>query len=218
MAVPRYIQNFSRRHAILISNDRRVGAALSPILTRLGLTMSQRETPDADGELAAVDLDPASDVLILDGDLPRMPPVPRLAGNDLIPLAPVVGLVGVEAPSRLKTLMQFGATAFLSKPIHGGSVYSALYLAVNEHARKACMMDALEAHEQRRRLRRFVIKAVLKVMKERGCNDDDAFAYLRNQSMHARVSVETYCQFVVQRSAASEECGSDLSLKLRSAE
>ncbi|MAU96581.1 MAG: ANTAR domain-containing protein [Fulvimarina sp.] len=218
MAVPRYIQNFSRRRAILVSDDLRVGAALSPILSRLGLTICQKATAEGPIELAPAELDPCLDVILVDGDLPRMPVVPRAASGDAGPFVPVVGLVGVEAPSRLKTLLQIGATAFLAKPIHAGSVYSALYLAVNEHARKAELSGALEVHEQRRRQRRFVIKAVLKVMQERGCDDDAAFVYLRNQSMHARVSIEQYCQYVVQRSATRNESDSEPDMRLRLAE
>ncbi|ORE95167.1 ANTAR domain-containing protein [Aurantimonas sp. 22II-16-19i] len=218
MAVPRYIQNFSRRRAILVSDDPRVGAALSPILSRLGLTICQKATAEGPIELSPADLDPGLDVILVDGDLPRMPVVPRSGSGDAGPFVPVVGLVGVEAPSRLKTLLQLGATAFLAKPIHAGSVYSALYLAVNEHARKAELSSALDDHEQRRRQRRFVIKAVLKVMQERSCDDDAAFVHLRNQSMHARVSIEQYCQYVVQRSATRNESDPEPDMRLRLAE
>ncbi|TFF20490.1 ANTAR domain-containing protein [Jiella endophytica] len=218
MAAPRYVQNFSRRRALLVSDDQRLGAVLSPILSRLGLTLCQRSTAEAPLELGAADLDTALDIVLVDGDLARMPLIPRIRPDEQSPLVPVVGLVGVEAPSRLKTLMQLGATAFLAKPIHAGSVYSALYLAVNEHARKVGLASALEAHEQRRRQRRYVIKAVLKVMGERGCDDDAAFAFLRNQSMHARVSIESYCQFVVQRSAARDDREPEPAVRLRSAE
>lgn len=218
MAVPRYIQNFSRRRAILVSDDPRVGTALSPILSRLGLTMFQEATAEAPLDMSAAQLDPNLDVILVDGDLPRMPIVPRSPCGDGVPLAPVVGLVGVEAPSRLKTLMQIGATAFLAKPIHAGSIYSALYLSVNEHARKAGLANAIDEHEQRRRQRRFVIKAVVKVMKERDCDDDAAFAFLREQSMHARVSIEQYCQYVVQRSATRNDSDLEPAMRLRSAE
>ncbi len=218
MAAPRYIQNFSRRQAILVSDDQRVGTTLSPILSRLGLTMGQRMTANTQIEWAPADLDPERDIILVDGDLPRMPIVPRAASGETTPLVPVVGLVGVEAPSRLKTLLQVGATAFLAKPIHGGAVYSALYLAVNEHARKTGMINAIQMHEQRRNQRRFVVKAVLLVMRERDCDDEAAFAHLRNRSMHARVSVEQYCQYVVQRSATRNDSDPEPAVRLRSAE
>ncbi|MBO0662478.1 ANTAR domain-containing protein [Jiella sp. MQZ9-1] len=218
MAVHRYIQNFSHRNAILISDDTRLGATLSPVLGRLGLIVNENSMAEAPLEWSAEDLDASRDVVLIDGDLLRMPFIPRLKSDGLTPLVPVIGLVGMQAPSRLKTLMQLGATAFIPKPIHSGAVYSALYLAINEHARKAAQAEVIKAQEQRRHQRRFVIKAVLEVMRERGCDDEAAFAHLRNQSMHARVSIETYCQFVVQRSAARPECGSEPPQQLRSAD
>ena len=46
-----------------------------------------------------------------------------------LPAAPVIGIVGVEAPSRLKLLAEAGATAILRKPVQTATVYSAPFLA-----------------------------------------------------------------------------------------
>ncbi|MCE7030537.1 ANTAR domain-containing response regulator [Jiella avicenniae] len=219
MAPSRFVQNFSRRHAILVSNDERVSATLPPTLARLGLTVEHRATGEEAVDLSQVPLQAEDHVVFVDGDLPRAPVLPFSAGPGSLPLAPVVGLVGVEAPSRLRSLMQAGATAFLAKPVYGGSVFSALYLAVNEFAQKADLSGALAAHETRRRQRRYVIKAILKLMRERGLDDDDhAFAILRRESMQARLSIEAYCQYVVQRSAAQSESGAETLVMTRSAE
>ncbi|MBO0904794.1 ANTAR domain-containing response regulator [Jiella sonneratiae] len=219
MVPGRFVQNFSHRRAILVSNDDRAIATLTATLGRLGLTVSHRPTKDEAADLSQEPLQAAEVVLFVDGDLARAPVLPLSDGSGPMPRVPVVGLVGVEAPSRLRALMQTGATAFLAKPVYAGSVFSALYLAVNEHAAKADQLAAIGAHETRRRQRRFVIKAVLKLMRERGLDDDDAaFAILRRESMQARLSIEAYCQFVVQRSAALSESGADGPLMSRSAE
>ncbi|MBB4003434.1 ANTAR domain-containing response regulator [Aurantimonas endophytica] len=205
MAPRRFVQNFSRRHAIVVSNDERVATVLMPTLQRLGLGVECRATGEEAVDLSTLPLQPCGHVIFVDGDLARTPIIPCRGDAGEMPAVPVVGLVGVEAPSRLKTLLQAGATAFLAKPVHGGAVFSALSLAVNEHARKSELFDLVDAHEQRRRQRRFVIKALVQLMAERGLDDEAAFALLRKQSMHERLSIEAYCQSVVQRSATIAE-------------
>ena len=219
MAPARFVQNFSHRRAILVSNDERVLATLPPTLVRLGLTVDHRPTGDEAVDLSQEPLQAGEHVVFVDGDLARSPILPASLAPAPLPFAPVIGLVGVEAPSRLRALMQIGATAFLAKPVYGGSVFSALYIAVNEHAAKADLARTVAAHETRRGQRRFVIKAVLKLIRERGLEDDDAaFAILRRESMRARLSIEAYCQYVVQQSATTPESGTDNLVITRSAE
>ena len=68
--------------------------------------------------------------------------------------------------------------------MQGASVYAALYIGINEWNRRRHTDDRLAAAEGRRRGRRFVIKAVLQVMNQRGVNDDEAFQILRRESMN----------------------------------
>jgi hypothetical protein len=142
-------------------------------------------------------------VLLVDGDLAACLclPVSPLAQ---LPPAPVVGLVGIEAPSQLRQLMALGATAFLRKPVHHGSVYSALFLCVNEYQRRMSLERQLRELQHRRGKRRFVIKAVLDVMQRSGADDDAAYDLLRRESMRARQSLEDYCEAYVLRSAPAQ--------------
>ena len=63
-------------------------------------------------------------------------------GQDRPPQLPVIGLIGVEAPSRLKAIMRLGATATLRKPVYGGSVYSALFVGVNAFRQRRALTAA----------------------------------------------------------------------------
>lgn len=201
MSVVRFTQNFSRRRALVVSDDDKAIAVLSGTLAKLGLTV-EPATTDL-GEAIRAQKDAGTDVLFIDGDLDHSA---LLAPPDReIAFVPTVGLVGVEAPSRLRTLMLAGTTAFLRKPVYGGSVYSALYLAVNEHNRRSRLSAAVDELETRRHLRRHVIKAVLKVMHARGVDDDAAFQILRREAMRARVSLESFCkQLVLEGDRANE--------------
>ncbi|MBC8129498.1 MAG: ANTAR domain-containing protein [Rhizobiaceae bacterium] len=194
MSGARFVQNFSQRRALIASLDPRVIDALSATLGKLGLHV---EVLCGDGTNAPVTgLDAARDLLFLDGDIHAPPIMPAGAHPDL-PAVPVIGLVGVEAPSRLRALMQAGATAFLQKPVYGGSVYSALYLCVNEHSRKTALCSAVEELEQRRRQRRYIVKAILMTVADRVVDDETAFQSLRREAMRARLSLEAHCERIV---------------------
>ena len=199
MSSNRYVQNFRQRRALLLSNDTRAIETLSTMVARLG--MEKQTLSPTYGEFLAVleTADVQRDVLFLDGDLNLFPEMGQGTTNDL-PQIPVVGLFCIEAPSRLRTLMQFGATAFLSKPVHSGAIFSALYLAINGFEQKTSLRLSIEELERRRRYRRHVIKAVTMVMKSHSLDDEGAFALLRKEAMRTRLSLEAYCEGVVQRS------------------
>jgi AmiR/NasT family two-component response regulator len=204
MLQPRLLQNFSGFSARIVVADRRPVEMLETSLRRLGLAVSY--LPLADGRVLPIaePLQAERDVLFVDGDL-EAPLAGLVAAGEALPAVPVIGLVGVEAPSRLKALMQLGATAFLRKPVHGAAVYSALFVGMNGFLHRRHLEASLDGHEQRRRGRRFVIKAVVMLMRERGIDDDAAFAVLRRESMRLRQSLEDYCEALVRLSAARSE-------------
>lgn len=186
-AGPRLVQNFRGSRAVIVSAPADAAGVLAATLSRLGLAVERAAHPD---DLPA--LSPEHDVVLVDGDLALAPN----AGLAALP-TPVVGLVGVGAPGRLRLLLQLGATAFLHKPVHAASVYSALFLAVNEHRRRRHLASLVQEHERRRRGRRHVTKAVLRLMGEHGLDDDAAYEALRRASMKARRGVEEFCEALV---------------------
>lgn len=206
MTAPRFIQNFSQCRALVISRDSRAIDALDVTLPKLGLGVVQVPPGEDGAMLSAEGLDPERDILIVDGDLHRPLLWPNASPCELPPV-PVVGMVGVEAPSRLKALMQIGSTAFIAKPVHGATVFSALVLGVNEHARKRQLLADIAGHEQRRRQRRFVIKAVVQIVTAEKVSDEIAYDRLRRESMRARMSVEAFSEMLVQRWAGEKGPG-----------
>jgi AmiR/NasT family two-component response regulator len=123
-----------------------------------------------------------------------------------LPPAPIIGLLGVSAPSRLKALMRAGATSFLRKPIHGAAVYPALFVGVNEYRRHRHLENLLEDQERRRRGRRDVVKAIIRTMTEYGIDDDEAYDLLRRRSMKTRKTMEDLCKDLI-RSTDGQEHG-----------
>ena len=150
-------------------------------------------------------LQPDRDIIFIDGDIQDLTVLPLSPIGRLSP-APIIGLIGVSAPSRLKALMRAGATAFLRKPIHGSAVYPALFVGVNEYRRHRHLEELLEAHERRRQGRRDVVKAIIRTMAEYGIDDDEAYDLLRRRSMKTRQTMEDLCKDLI-RSTDGQEHG-----------
>ncbi|RCW81300.1 ANTAR domain-containing response regulator [Phyllobacterium bourgognense] len=200
MKTHRLVQNFSGYRALICALPERSTEALAPTLKKLGLQSELiGHSPAAPVVLPFENINADRDILFIDGDmtLPMDWRCLRGAGRSALPPAPVVGLVGIEAPSRLKALLLLGATAFLAKPVYGGAVYSALFLGVNEYNRKEILVDAVDVLYEKRRRRAVVIKAVVSLMNIRNIDEDVAYDLLRKESMRARLSIEDYCEYML---------------------
>ena len=205
MKTPRIAQNFRGRRAVIFTTEGRSLSILEATLRRLGLEPDARPVPLRQAFELPENLTPDSDLVIIDGDL-NLP----LAWPDSYNLpalhapCPTVGLVGTEAPSRLRAMLQLGAASFLQKPIHGGAVYSALYLGVNTFGRVDGLKTSLDDMGERRRKRIYVIKAVAALMRQRGLSEDAAYDLLRKDSMRARARIEDYCESLMQANSDSD--------------
>lgn len=202
MRAARIAQNFKGRKAVIFSAAGGSLEVLETVLRRLGLEPEIRPIAAGQALELPADLSPERHVAILDGDLilPAAWPGAEapVEGAAAPAPCPTIGLVGSEAPSRLRALMQLGALAFLSKPVHGGSVYSALYLAVNEFNRTSQLHAGQAELIARRHKRMHVIRAVVALMRATGLDENAAYDLLRKEAMRARVSVEDHCEILMQ--------------------
>ncbi|MDQ0394343.1 ANTAR domain-containing response regulator [Labrys monachus] len=198
----RLLQNFNGGKALIVTTNRTAVEALEATLAKLGVASEFPAIEEGRVTLDLTGLKAERDILFVDGDLDGTLPMESDADSRCPPV-PVIGLVGVEAPSRLKRLINVGATAFLRKPVHSAAVYTALFLGVNQFLLRSGMQSRLDDMERRRRGRRSVIKAVLALMTESGVDDDEAYNRLRRESMRLRVSLEEYCEEFLGRWAAT---------------
>ena len=187
MTTYRLIQNFRRSQGLLWAGPDLNADVLERTLLKLGVSLRRVES------VSASDLDPDRDIVFVDADQ-QINPAPLLLPGANLTAAPVIGIVGVEAPSRLKLLAEAGATAILRKPIQAATVYSALFLGVNNHRRLKSAETRLAIGDRKRRGRRFLIKAVVALVQARGLSDDDAYAELRRESMRRRLDLEEFCE------------------------
>lgn len=157
-------------------------------LERLGLNVTLRDPVDD-----ACNVGPF-DVVFVDADQDF---------SVLEPEIPHIALIGIEAPSRLSRVVRHRAAAILMKPVRATGVFTAIFLAFNEHATRQ-----RETHERQHLLRRAegrraVVKAILQLMKDRNLSDDDAYQELRRASMAKRITIEEFAAEIVAASTSS---------------
>ncbi len=203
MKSTRFVQNFRGTRALICATPGASVATLLAILPKLALI--PEIVPVQQGQQLSLPAAQAGDIVLLDGDLVLPASWPAPDGADCPPPCPVIGLIGSEAPSRLRALAQLGAKSFLSKPVHGSAIYSALFLAVNQFNLTSKMQAMLDDQHDRRRKRAYVLRAVVGLVQREALDGDAAYDRLRRAAMHARVSVETYCQSLLAAADSKDE-------------
>lgn len=166
---------------------------LARTLERLGLVVT------LDGPEAADFSASAHDIVFVDADADFMV---------LDPNVPHIALIGMEAPSRLARVVRHRAASVLMKPVRPTGVFTALFLAFNEHDIRQREAQEREALVRRSEGRRVVVKAILKIMKEHDLTDDEAYRRLRAASMANRIPIEAFAAEMVAASMPSARLAS----------
>lgn len=179
-------QNFSGSRAVLFHTADRNRDVLAETLGRLGLQVGILGPAEKDA--AASDSICRADVLFFDADLADSPQLPW-AGT---PEIPIIAVIGLEAPGRLHRALDLGASAIIHKPLRSSGIYSALFFAYNKHRQWFEVAERMKSLEARHGARRMVQKAVLHLMKQYQCDDEEAYRLLRMESMRQRVTIEEF--------------------------
>lgn len=203
----RLVQNFSGNRAILLGLCGHSQGPVETMLVKLGLSVEATQLNDDALKALLPSLDPDRDVLFVDGDSDIASIMP-IATADRYSLIPIIALVGVEAPSRLKALINLGVTAFIKKPVQASGVYSALFLGVNQYRISRSLKEAVQEYEKRKRGRKWLVKAIIKLTRL-GIDEDSAYAHLRREAMRAQKTVEAYSEQLLQANMELKNAGAD---------
>jgi two-component system, response regulator / RNA-binding antiterminator len=194
----RTIQNFrGLRVAILLGVDRN-RTVLTESLVKLGLKVQAADPMDGAPALRAA-LEHA-DLVFFDADLAEAITL-GWAGEPV--RTPTVAVIGLEAPGRLLRAFELEPTAVLHKPLRSTGIYSALFFAVNEHRRRQEVSARIQSLETRHHGRRFVTRAIVRLMQSHGIDDDQAYRLLRKESMVRRITIEEFAGQLLAANAAS---------------
>lgn len=182
----RLIQNFRGVNALVIHGEDRNRAVLTETLTRLGLKVQAVDPADAPAIRGALS---DAEIVIFDTDMAEA--VALACGGERIAV-PAIAIVGLEAPGRLQRALELEPSAVLHKPLRSTGIYSALFFAANEQRRRLDLAAKMQLLEGRHRSRRFVTRAIVQLMRDRGVDDEEAFRLLRKESMRRRLTIEEY--------------------------
>ena len=176
------------RRALVVMRDERDISILRRQLGRLGMFVAERD-PDE----SSPPEDPV-DVVVLDADS-----IPIKSDHVMAwrVNAPVVALIGTEAPSRLKWLLDLQPASFLIKPLRSAGLYTALVVAFDTAQRRLEEAAHIERLEDRIRSRRVVFAAVLHVMRSHALAEEDAFNLIRQTAMRYRTTIEQLCADII---------------------
>ena len=123
---------------------------------------------------------------------------PRLIQNFSGAQALLIAPPGTATEVLAGTLWKLGLTVASVVPAGDAPWLDVESLAVNEHNRRRLLEERIARHEERRRGRRHVVKAILRLMQEHGLDDDAAYEALRREAMRARQPLEAYCETLIR--------------------
>ena len=201
------IQNFRGVNALVIHGQDHNRAVLTDTLRKLGLKVPSGRsigyTQTIRGALTE------AEILVFDTDMAEAVAL-ALTGERVA--MPVIAIVGLEAPGRLQRAFELEPSAVLYKPLRSTGIYSALFFATNEHRRRHELGVKLQLLDGRHRSRRFVTRAIVELMRDRGIDDEEAFRLLRKESMRRRLTIEEYAvQLSADSARGSEESARSVS-------
>jgi AmiR/NasT family two-component response regulator len=176
-------QNFRGLCALVIHPDDTNRQTLCAVLRKLGLIVNAVE---------AVNLGDFNncDIIFVDADegMEALPQTEK--GTPGLQALPCIALIGNEAPSRLARVVRRGCASHVLKPVRNTGVYTALLLAMNDHAKRQKTAREIEALQQRLEGRRVVTQAVVGIMNGHNVDLDTAYAWLRAEAMSRRLTID----------------------------
>jgi len=116
-------------------------------------------------------------------------------GEDVLPAdtgkrIAIIALIGSEAPSHLNRILRHSISAHLMKPVRSVGILTALCVARQTFHTHGKLADEVGKLSERLKHRRFVLAAQIRLMKEFGISETEAFAKLRNMAMERRATIE----------------------------
>jgi AmiR/NasT family two-component response regulator len=176
------------RRALMVMRDEREMSILRRQLGRLGMSVTEHDPDDLTAPVKSVD------VIVLDAD---SIPIEGDAASSWKVDTPIIALIGIETPSRLKWLLDLQPASFLVKPLRSAGLYTALVVAFDTAQRRLDDAAHIERLEDRIRSRRVVFAAVLQIMRDHALSEQDAFTLIRQTSMRHRTTIEQLCADII---------------------
>ena len=109
----------------------------------------------------------------------------------------IIALVDYESPRTLEIMMEFDASAVLTKPVHNFGILATLVLARWNWQKIRKAEERVTKLEKRVAKQGLVVKAIAVVMKKRQISEQDAYNLIRSQAMSKRIAVVELCESLI---------------------
>jgi len=192
------IPNFRGQHALVLHPSDRNCKAIVEQLERLGVVVQVQWPAEA---ITAEGVD----VLFLDSDLGFDELFSWKAGDAV---APIIAVLGSEAPGRIEWTLSHEPSAYLLKPIGSTGVFSALSIAFHNFALKRMRVETLRRLEERSQFHGLILRAAAILMKRHDIDDTEALHLMRMESMRRRLSLAAVSSLIVDGKWISGPAGS----------
>tara|TARA_R110000796_G_scaffold80598_1_gene178355 strand:+ start:1913 stop:2539 length:627 start_codon:yes stop_codon:yes gene_type:complete len=181
-------KNFRGLRALVITAPDSGYQTLERTLRKLGLEVTVvRALPDTGGTPVPFD------VIFFDADDVG----DAVADETAVAELPLIALIGSEAPSRLARVIQNRAASHIFKPVRSSGIFTALLLAMNEHAVRMRHKQVVQTLNRRLAGRRIVTKAVMQMMTGCGLSEEDAYEWLRREAIQRRIPMEDMARHAI---------------------
>lgn len=196
---PTILKNFRGLRALVAMNPSTGRETLERTLGKLGLTVVATSAALDPEDIAA-----RFDLVFFDAD----DGANATLRGEVPPSVPLIAVIGSEAPSHLARIVRFRAASHISKPVRSSGVFTAILLAMNEHAVRVGREKEMQSLRRRLAGRRSVIEAVLALMKTRNLDEETAYKWLRHEAMQRRMPMEDMAQHVLDTTVGKSCCTS----------
>lgn len=181
-------KNFRGLRALVITAPDSGCQTLERTLRKLGLEVTVARALPATGGTPV-----PFDVIFFDADDVG----DAVADETAVAELPLIALIGSEAPSRLARVIQNRAASHIFKPVRSSGIFTALLLAMNEHAVRMRHKQVVQTLNRRLAGRRIVTKAVMQMMTGCGLSEEDAYEWLRREAMQRRIPMEDMARHAI---------------------
>lgn len=113
-------------------------------------------------------------------------------------LCPVIAILAQDEQHALNVVIEEGAHQIVLYPFRALEMMAAIHLAEYRFARESEHIQRLQKLEDELKTRKILFQAMLHLVKERGLDEQSAYAALRNQAMSTRKTLRSVAQDVIK--------------------
>ena len=111
---------------------------------------------------------------------------------------PIIPVVTYENPITIEAVLRLDAYATIASPVRSFGLLTAIAVTLSQHRNREAREHHIRRLEQKSAHQRLLQQAKQLVMRARGVSEDEAYGFLREQSMSRRITIEDVARNVLE--------------------